>query len=42
MPFSSAICDEIKCCNVIDSCDMQQGGESLSLQDLEYVSTSIF
>jgi hypothetical protein len=42
MPFSSAICGEIKCCNVIDSCDMQQGGESVSLQDFEYVSTPIF
>jgi hypothetical protein len=42
MPFSSAICGKIKCCNVIDSCDMQQGGESVSLQDSEYVSTPIF
>jgi hypothetical protein len=42
MPFSSAICGEIKCNNVIDNCDMQQGGESVSLQDLEYVSTPIF
>jgi hypothetical protein len=42
MPFSSTICDEIKCCNVIDSYDMQQGGESVSLQDFEYVSTPIF
>jgi hypothetical protein len=42
MPFSSAIFGEIKCCNVIDNCDMQQGGESVSLQDLEYVSTPIF
>jgi hypothetical protein len=37
MPFSSAIFDEIKCRNVIDSCDMQQGGESVSLQCSEYV-----
>jgi hypothetical protein len=42
MPFSSAICDEIKCSNVVDSCDMQQGGESVSLQDFESVSTPIF
>jgi hypothetical protein len=42
MSFSSAICDEIKCCNIIDSGDMQQGGESVSLQDSEYVSTPIF
>jgi hypothetical protein len=42
MPFSSAICGEIKCCNVIDNCDMHQGGESVSLQDLEYVSTPTF
>jgi hypothetical protein len=42
MPFSSAICGEIKCCNIIDSCDMQQGGELVSLKDLEYVSTPIF
>jgi hypothetical protein len=42
MPFSSAICDDIKSSNVVDSCDMQQGGESMSLQDLEYVSTPIF
>jgi hypothetical protein len=41
IPFSSVICGEIKCCNVIDNCDMQQGGESVSLQDLEYVSTPI-
>jgi hypothetical protein len=42
MPFSSAICDEIKCCNVIDSSDIQQGDESVSLQDLQCVSTPIF
>jgi hypothetical protein len=42
MPFSSVICDKIKCCNIIDSCDMQQGGESISLQDLECVSTPFF
>jgi hypothetical protein len=42
MPFSSAICDEIKYCSIIDSCDMQQGGESMSLQDLECVSTTFF
>jgi hypothetical protein len=42
MPFSSAICDKIKCCNAIDSCDMQQGGESISLQYLKCVLTPIF
>jgi hypothetical protein len=42
MPFSSVIYDEIKCCNVIDSSGMQQGGESMSLEDLECVSTPIF
>jgi hypothetical protein len=42
MPFSSAICGENKCYNVIDNCDMQKGGESVSLQDFEYVSTLIF
>jgi hypothetical protein len=42
MHFSSAICGEIKCCNVIDNCDMQQGGESVSLQGSEHVSTPIF
>jgi hypothetical protein len=38
MHFLSSIYDEIKCCNVINSCDMQQGSELVSLQDLKCVS----